>query len=169
MQAIVELFPESLVLRRPESGNLSVIFRIVPIPTWKMLKLVEKLLLVECDMDKKDGEVELFQRLNRARRLPFNGAQAIIEKESMPWKIKTVGLNKRQSLSALVNLPMIDLEAYIKEITPELFQQKQSMQRQLDFSVRCYNDAFRESHFKCATASASPFVLHCREDFPSVR
>jgi DNA-binding transcriptional regulator YiaG len=151
MQAIVELFPESLVLRRPESGNLSVIFRIVPIPNWKMLKLVEKLLLVECDMEINDGEVEIFQRKDRARRLPFNGAQAVIEKESMPWKIRPLGLNKRQSLSALVNLPMIDLEALITEIAQEEIKQKQEKQRQPDF----------ESHFKCAAASASPFVLHC--------
>lgn len=154
MQAIVELFPESLVLRRPESGNLSVIFRIVPIPTWKMLKLVEKLLLVECDLEIKDGEVELFQRQDRARRLPFNGAQAVIEKESMPWKIRPLGLNKRQDLSALVNLPMIDLEAKILDIAPESCKPQQSLQRQPDF----------EGHFKCVPilgTSASPFVLHC--------
>ncbi len=192
MQAIVELFPESLVLRRPESGNLSVIFRIVPIPTWKMLKLVEKLLLVECDMELKDGEVELFQRKDRARRLPFNGAQAIIEKESMPWKIKTLGAvrgrsrnamtprarccpsaNKRQDLEALVNLPMIDIEAYIKEIAPsavpsssrasrnialaredEAFREEikpqQEKQKQPDFARKASNVWHREGHFKCA-------------------
>ena len=153
MQAIVELFPESLVLRRPESGNLSVIFRIVPIPTWKMLKLVEKLLSKECDMELKDGEVELFQRKDRARRLPFNGAQAIIEKESMPWKIKTLSLNKRQDLEALVNLPMIDILALITETAPEEIKPQQEKQKQPDF----------EGHYKKATASASPFALHCRE------
>jgi len=74
---------ETMTLKSFFSGHLTVLIRTLPYSPFGMHHLMERILWVHLGLKEKDGDLEIFQKKDRARRLPMFNGHLLLEGDNL--------------------------------------------------------------------------------------
>jgi len=107
---INELFNcETMTLKSNQSGHLTVLIRTLPYSPFGMHHLMERILWVHLGLKEKDGDLEIFQKKDRARRLPMFNGHLLLEGDELNPQEASV----KEKIETFFKLHKIALHEYV--------------------------------------------------------
>ena len=100
---------ETMTLKSNISGHLTVLIRTLPYSPFGMHHLMERILWVHLGLKEKDGDLEIFQKKDRARRLPMFNGHLLIEND----KLREQEASVKEKIEIFFKLPPIALHEYV--------------------------------------------------------
>ena len=102
-------FGETMTLKSQSSGHLTVLIRTIPYSPFGMHHLMERILWVHLGLKEKDGDLEIFQKKDRARRLPMFNGHLLLEGDNLIPQEASV----RENIEIFFSLHEIALHEYV--------------------------------------------------------
>jgi hypothetical protein len=100
---------ETITLKSNQSGHLTVLIRTLPYSPFGMHHLMERILWVHLSLKEKDGDLEIFQKKDRARRLPMFNGHLLLENE----KLREQEASVKEKIEIFFSLTPIALHEYV--------------------------------------------------------
>jgi len=100
---------ETMTLKSELSGHLTVLIRTLPYSPFGMHHLMERILWVHLGLKEKDGDLEIFQKKDRARRLPMFNGHLLMENDLEKEQEASV----KEKIEIFFKLPPIALHEYV--------------------------------------------------------
>lgn len=100
---------ETMTLKSQSSGHLTILIRTLPYSPFGMHHLMERILWVHLGLKEKDGDLEIFQKKDRARRLPMFNGHLLIENDNLREQEASI----KEKIEIFFKLPPIALHEYV--------------------------------------------------------
>ena len=100
---------ETMTLKSFLSGHLTILIRTLPYSPFGMHHLMERILWVHLGLKEKDGDLEIFQKKDRARRLPMFNGHLLLENE----KLREQEASVKEKIEIFFSLTPIALHEYV--------------------------------------------------------
>lgn len=100
---------ETMTLKSNISGHFTILIRTLPYSPFGMHHLMERILWVHLGLKEKDGDLEIFQKKDRARRLPMFNGHLLLENDNIREQEASV----KEKIEIFFKLPPIALHEYV--------------------------------------------------------
>lgn len=100
---------ETMTLKSNISGHLTVLIRTLPYSPFGMHHLMERILWVHLGLKEKDGDLEIFQKKDRARRLPMFNGHRLLDNDNLRKQEASV----KEKIELFFSLKPIALHEYV--------------------------------------------------------
>ncbi|MFQ6044155.1 MAG: hypothetical protein ACE5PV_25150, partial [Candidatus Poribacteria bacterium] len=100
---------ETMTLKSELSGHFTILIRTLPYSPFGMHHLMERILWVHLGLKEKDGDLEIFQKKDRARRLPMFNGHLLLENDNLREQSASI----KEKIEIFFKLPPIALHEYV--------------------------------------------------------